>query len=72
MTNADMPGYTDRERHLIAPLCRYHRKSLPSARHDLLALVGIDEQRLMQMLIPILRMAVGLEASRRKRWKQRK
>ncbi len=31
--NSDMPGYNDRERLAIAALCRFHRKSLPQARH---------------------------------------
>ncbi len=64
ITNSDMPGYTDRERVMIAALCRYHRKAMPAARHDLFGNLSGDEQRLVQMLIPILRVAVGLEASR--------
>jgi exopolyphosphatase/guanosine-5'-triphosphate,3'-diphosphate pyrophosphatase len=59
-----MPGYTDRERVMIASLCRYHRKAMPSARHDLFSHLTGDEQRVIQMLIPLLRVAVGLEASR--------
>jgi exopolyphosphatase/guanosine-5'-triphosphate,3'-diphosphate pyrophosphatase len=59
-----MPGYTDRERVMIASLCRYHRKAMPTARHDLFAQLTAAEQRVIQMLIPILRVAVGLEASR--------
>ena len=34
VSNSDMPGYTDRERHIVALLCRYHRKSMPTPRHD--------------------------------------
>ena len=64
VANSDMPGYTDRERVMIAALCRYHRKAMPVARHDLFGSLSSDEQRLVQMLIPILRVAVGLEASR--------
>ena len=34
VANSDMAGFTERERLLIAALCRYHRKSLPSAVHS--------------------------------------
>ena len=64
VANSDMPGYTDRERVMIASLCRYHRKAMPTARHDLFGELTADEQRLVQRLIPLLRVAVGLEASR--------
>ena len=32
--NSDMPGFTNRERELIANLCRYHRKSMPVPAHS--------------------------------------
>ena len=32
VANSDMPGFTERERRLIANLCRYHRKSTPAQR----------------------------------------
>ena len=62
VNNSDMPGYTDRERQLVALLCRYHRKSLPSTRHEAFRLLQPDEKRIIQMLTPILRIAVGLDA----------
>src|SRR4028119_993969 len=34
VSNSDMPGYTDRERNTVSLLCRYHRKSMPTSRHD--------------------------------------
>jgi exopolyphosphatase / guanosine-5'-triphosphate,3'-diphosphate pyrophosphatase len=63
VTNSDMPGYTDRERQLVALLCRYHRKSLPSTRHDAFRTLTAEEKRIVQMLTPILRIAVGLDAA---------
>ena len=62
VSNSDMPGYTDRERHLIALLCRYHRKSLPAPRHDIFRSLPTEEKRIVQMLTPLLRIAVGLDA----------
>jgi exopolyphosphatase/guanosine-5'-triphosphate,3'-diphosphate pyrophosphatase len=64
VANSDMPGYTDRERLIIASLCRYHRKAMPTARHDLFGALTADEQRVVQKLIPLLRVAVSLDASR--------
>jgi len=64
VSNADMPGYTDRERYLISLLCRYHRKSLPTPRHDVFRALAPDEKKVVQMLTPLLRIAVGLEAGR--------
>jgi exopolyphosphatase / guanosine-5'-triphosphate,3'-diphosphate pyrophosphatase len=49
---------------IIASLCRYHRKAMPTARHDLFGTLTAVEQRLAQKLIPLLRVAVGLDASR--------
>jgi exopolyphosphatase/guanosine-5'-triphosphate,3'-diphosphate pyrophosphatase len=33
VSNSDMPGFTPRERELIANLCRYHRKAPPLQEH---------------------------------------
>ena len=64
VSSSDMPGYTDRERHIVALLCRYHRKSLPTTRHDVFRDLAADEKRMVQMLTPLLRVAVGLDAGR--------
>jgi exopolyphosphatase/guanosine-5'-triphosphate,3'-diphosphate pyrophosphatase len=64
VSNSDMPGYTDRERQLVALLCRYHRKSLPTPRHEIFHDLPADEKRTIQMLTPLLRIAVGLDAGR--------
>jgi exopolyphosphatase/guanosine-5'-triphosphate,3'-diphosphate pyrophosphatase len=64
VNSSDMPGYTDRERYLVALLCRYHRKSMPTTRHDVFRELSSDEKRAVQMLVPLLRVAVGLDAGR--------
>jgi exopolyphosphatase/guanosine-5'-triphosphate,3'-diphosphate pyrophosphatase len=61
--NSDMPGYTDRERMLIALLCRYHRKSMPAARHDPYRSLSAETKRQVNFLTPLLRIAVGLDSS---------
>jgi exopolyphosphatase/guanosine-5'-triphosphate,3'-diphosphate pyrophosphatase len=67
VSNSDLPGYTDSERNIVSLLCRYHRKSLPTARHEPYRTLAPDQKRAVQMLTPLLRIAVGLEASRDQR-----
>ncbi|HYP09726.1 MAG TPA: Ppx/GppA phosphatase family protein [Bryobacteraceae bacterium] len=64
VSSSDMPGYTDRERHIVALLCRYHRKSMPTPRHDLCRSLSADEKRIIQMMTPLLRLAIALDAGR--------
>jgi exopolyphosphatase / guanosine-5'-triphosphate,3'-diphosphate pyrophosphatase len=62
--NSDMPGYTNEERQIIALLCRYHRKSMPAARHEPFRSLSAETKKLITMLTPLLRIAVGLDSSR--------
>lgn len=63
VANSDMPGFTGRERALIASLCRYHRKAMPSPDHPHTRLLDTEEWRALLMLIPLLRVADGLDSS---------
>jgi exopolyphosphatase/guanosine-5'-triphosphate,3'-diphosphate pyrophosphatase len=63
VSNSDMAGFTDRERILIAALCRYHRKSLPSPLHSAYLSLTAEERNLLLMMIPILRLADNLDRS---------
>ncbi|HUS05587.1 MAG TPA: Ppx/GppA phosphatase family protein [Bryobacteraceae bacterium] len=62
--NSDMPGFTDLERRLVGLLCRYHRKSMPSPRHEQFQSLSADDKRTLQMLAPLLRIADGLDSGR--------
>ena len=67
VANSGLPGFTDRERMLIAQLCRFHRKSMPGPRHaDFLALPP-DDRRGLLSLIPLLRIADALDLSKEQR-----
>lgn len=67
VANSDLPGFTDRERLLVAQLCRFHRKSMPGPRHtDYLALPAEDRRSLLS-LIPMLRLADALDLSKEQR-----
>jgi exopolyphosphatase/guanosine-5'-triphosphate,3'-diphosphate pyrophosphatase len=65
--NSDMAGFTERERLLIAGLCRYHRKSLPNPVHSAYQVLTAEERRALMLLIPILRLADNLDRSREQR-----
>ncbi len=63
VANSDLPAFTGRERMLIALLCRYHRKSMPSARHEAFQPLPAEDKRLVLMLVPLLRLADSLDRS---------
>jgi exopolyphosphatase/guanosine-5'-triphosphate,3'-diphosphate pyrophosphatase len=60
--NSDMPGFTDRERSIVAALCRFHRKALPSAKYELVQALPPDDKRAVTWLTPLLRIADGLDS----------
>jgi len=53
-----MPGFTNRERELIANLCRYHRKSMPTPVHSNWQSLNADDKRVVLLLIPLLRLPI--------------
>ncbi len=57
VSNSDMPGFNERERLLVAALCRYHRKSMPSTMHSSYQLLTAEEKKVLLLLIPLLRLA---------------
>ena len=63
VNNSDMPGFTNREREVIANLCRYHRKSLPTAVHANWQSLNAEDKRVVSLLIPLLRLADNLDVS---------
>jgi len=65
--NSDMPGFTDGERHLIAMLCRYHRKSMPAPRHPAYEALSADDKRGVLLMTPLLRLADSLDRSHEQR-----
>jgi exopolyphosphatase/guanosine-5'-triphosphate,3'-diphosphate pyrophosphatase len=67
VAHSDMPGFTERERLLIASLCRYHRKSLPNPMHSSYQALTPDEKRQLTLMIPILRLADNLVRSHAQR-----
>jgi exopolyphosphatase/guanosine-5'-triphosphate,3'-diphosphate pyrophosphatase len=63
VANADIPGFSDREREMVAFVARYHRRSTPDkARADLAHLTAAELSSLRK-LAAILRLANALDAS---------
>ena len=55
-------GYSEAEHLILAALVRYHRRSLPRKRHEAwLSLQDASQQRCVQRLSPLLRVAVALD-----------
>jgi exopolyphosphatase / guanosine-5'-triphosphate,3'-diphosphate pyrophosphatase len=67
VANSDMPGFTDREREIVANLCRYHRKAPPAAVHGNYQSLKPEEQHAVVYLMPLLRLADGLDRSHEQR-----
>ena len=63
VANADIPGFSDRERLLVATVARYHRRSTPHARRPDLADLSPGELSLVRRLSALLRVANTLDAS---------
>ena len=45
VAHSDLPGFTDTERQMIALLCRYHRKSMPTPRHSPFQTIDPESRR---------------------------
>lgn len=48
---------------MIANLCRYHRKSMPTASHEMFQALSLEDRRTVELLAPLLRLAVALDQS---------
>jgi exopolyphosphatase / guanosine-5'-triphosphate,3'-diphosphate pyrophosphatase len=60
--NADLDGWSQRELLLVANVARYHRKALPSSRHDDYMALADADRVLVRRLAAMLRVADGLDA----------
>jgi exopolyphosphatase/guanosine-5'-triphosphate,3'-diphosphate pyrophosphatase len=67
VTNSDMPAFTDRERQMIAALCRFHRKAMPALGHEAFQSLSTTERKIVILLVPLLRLADSLDRSHEQR-----
>jgi exopolyphosphatase/guanosine-5'-triphosphate,3'-diphosphate pyrophosphatase len=63
VSNADLPGFSDRERELVALVARYHRRSVPTRHRGDLEELSASELGLVRKLVAILRVADALDRS---------
>jgi exopolyphosphatase / guanosine-5'-triphosphate,3'-diphosphate pyrophosphatase len=59
--NADLDGFSQRERAVMANIARYHRRALPSESHDEYAALVAEDRKLVRRLGALLRLADGLD-----------
>jgi exopolyphosphatase/guanosine-5'-triphosphate,3'-diphosphate pyrophosphatase len=59
--NAELPGYTEDEKAIIANVARYHRKSEPKPKHEGYAELDAHDRTVVRKLAAILRIADGLD-----------
>lgn len=58
-----LPDFNDKERHEIACIVRYHRRALPSTKHDEYAVLSRSARRRVSILSALLRIADALDYS---------
>jgi len=63
VANGDIPGFSDRERLLVALVARYHRRSPPDRDRPDLALLSPSEFRMVRKLATLLRLADSCDRS---------
>jgi exopolyphosphatase/guanosine-5'-triphosphate,3'-diphosphate pyrophosphatase len=60
---AKLPGFTERERRIVANVARYHRGARPKLSHKGFAALEPDDREIVTMLGALLRLADGLDRS---------
>ncbi len=63
--NAELLGFTENEKEIIANIARYHRKSHPKPKHEGFRLLSPEDQKRVRRLSALLRIADGLDRNHR-------
>ncbi len=67
VSNAELGGLSTEELRLVAVVVRYHRRALPSDRHDEYGRLSRDDRRRVSRLAAILRLADSLDREHRQK-----
>ncbi len=67
VANSDLPGFTERERNIVASLCRHHRKSMPTPAHADFQALDPEGKRAVLYLTPLLRLSAALDQTHEQR-----
>jgi exopolyphosphatase/guanosine-5'-triphosphate,3'-diphosphate pyrophosphatase len=65
--NSGLPGFTRRERAMVAAIARYHTKSLPKRSHESMIALDPADRATVRRLAAILRIADGFDRGRNAR-----
>lgn len=65
--NSPILQFSQKDRLIIGSIARYHRRALPSFKHDHFKALKKEEQKIVSILSSILRIADGLDYSHRRR-----
>lgn len=65
--NAELAGFTDTEKEIIANIARYHRKSHPKSKHEGFLRLSEKDRVIVKKLAAILRLADGLDRGHSKK-----
>ena len=55
--NANLQGFSERERAIIANVARYHRRSLPKSSHEGFMALDTKDREIVKQLAAMLRLA---------------
>lgn len=67
VANSDLPGFTERERNILANLCRYHRKGMPALTHADYQALDPEAKRAVLLLAPLLRLSAAIDQTHEQR-----
>lgn len=67
LLHADLTGFSEHERLLLANLARYHRRSAPKSRHEHYMALGPEARERVKQLALLLRLANSLDRGHRGR-----
>jgi exopolyphosphatase/guanosine-5'-triphosphate,3'-diphosphate pyrophosphatase len=61
IVNSELPGFERRQLQILANVARYHRGTRPKRRHDNYRELSVEDQRRVESLAAILRLALALD-----------
>lgn len=67
VANSDLPGFTERERNILANLCRYHRKGMPAVSHADFQALDAEGKNAVLFLTPLLRLSAAIDQTHEQR-----
>ncbi|MFL5320337.1 MAG: HD domain-containing protein [Myxococcaceae bacterium] len=64
--NAELPGFTESEKDVIAQIARYHRKNAPKPKHEGFVQLVAEDQDVVRKLAGMLRLADALDRAHKR------